>query len=186
VTGEAMLRSPLEARAADLGRVASATAGRVSIVEVPHLAQVSLRLDPTLTGRLAFLLPLEPNTVTGDVARGALWLGPDEWLLVGVPGTKDRIIGEVAAALAGEHHSVVDVSANRAVLELIGPDRHELLASGCSIDLHPRSWGPGRCAQSLFGRAQVLLQEFPQATRLFVRPSFAGYVVDRLLDAART
>lgn len=185
MTGEAMLRSPLEARAADLGRLAAATEAQVSILEVPHLAQVSLRVDRALAERLPFVLPLEPNTVTGDVARGALWLGPDEWLIVGVRGTTDRIVEEVREALRGLHHSVIDVSANRAVLELVGPGRHELLASGCPIDLHPRSWGPGRCAQTMFGRAQVLLQEFPQATRVFVRPSFAGYAVDRLLDAGR-
>lgn len=185
MTGEAMLRSPLEPRAADLGRLAAATGGQVSIIEVPHLAQVSLRVDPALAERLPFVLPLQPNSVTGDAVRGALWLAPDEWLLVGVSGMADVIIEEVRGALAGQHHSVIDVSANRAVLELVGPGRHELLASGCPIDLHPRSWGPGRCAQTMFGRAQVLLQEFPQATRVFARPSFAGYVVDRLLDAGR-
>jgi sarcosine oxidase gamma subunit len=40
---------------------------------------------------------------------------------------------------------------------------------------------PGVCAQTLFARAQVILQELDGATRQFVRPSFAYYVVDRLL-----
>ena len=77
---------------------------------------------------------------------------------------------------------MVDVSANRAVFELGGPSRLERLAIACPIDLHPRSWGDGRCAQTVFGAAQVLLHERDDATRVFVRPSFAGYVVD-LLDA---
>jgi sarcosine oxidase gamma subunit len=42
---------------------------------------------------------------------------------------------------------------------------------------------PGACAQTLFARAQVLLQEMDGATRVFVRPSFAHYVLDRLLAA---
>ena len=88
-------------------------------------------------------------------------------------------------SLAGLHHSVVDVSANRLLLELTGPSRHDLLASACPIDLHPRSWGDGRCAQSVFGAAQVLLHEREGATRLYVRPSFANYVVDLLLAASR-
>jgi sarcosine oxidase subunit gamma len=76
---------------------------------------------------------------------------------------------------------VVDVSANRAVIELADAGRLELLSSACPIDLDPRSWTEGRCAQTLFGAAQVLLQERASDTRLFVRPSFATYVVDLLL-----
>jgi len=77
------------------------------------------------------------------------------------------------------------VSANRAVIDLRGPGRLALLASACSLDLDPAGgWVPGVCAQTLLARAQVILQELPDATRLFVRPSFADYVVDRLLAGA--
>ncbi len=69
-------------------------------------------------------------------------------------------------------------------MELRGEGRLALLATGCSLDLDPRGgWVPGVCAQTLFARAQVILQELEGATRVFVRPSFAGYVVDRLLAA---
>ena len=61
-------------------------------------------------------------------------------------------------------------------------DRLTRLAGGCPIDLDPAGgWCPGLCAQTLYGHAQVLLQEREDATRLFVRSSFANYVVDRLL-----
>jgi sarcosine oxidase, subunit gamma len=166
--------SPLATRADDLASVEA--------VEVPFLAQVDLRCPRDEAARLGF--PVEPNTVTGDMTRGVLWLGPDEWLVVGVPGTADGTLQELESELAGVHHSVVDVSENRAVIELRGDDRHALLASGCPVDLDPRGgWSPGTCAQTLFARAQVLLQEMNGATRLFVRPSFAGYVADRLLAA---
>jgi sarcosine oxidase subunit gamma len=116
--------------------------------------------------------------------RAALWLGPDEWLVVGLPGSADSMVAEFEAALAGTHHAVVDVSANRATIDLRGGDRHALLSSGCSLDLDPLGgWVPAVCAQTLFARAPVILQELDGATRLFVRPSFAGYVVDRLRAA---
>src|SRR5512135_2190773 len=103
---EAVLaRAPLAHRAADLARLDAA--------DVPFLAQVDVRCS--LDAAAGFGLPLEPNTALGDDARGALWLGPDEWLLVGLPGTAAATIGELEAALAATHHSVVDVSANRAV-----------------------------------------------------------------------
>jgi sarcosine oxidase gamma subunit len=36
----------------------------------------------------------------------------------------------------------------------------------------------------VFGGAQILLQEREGMTRMFVRPSFAGYVVDLLVAAS--
>ena len=166
--------SPLAARADDLALVEA--------VEVPFLSQVDVRCPRDEAARLGF--PVEPNTVTGDMTRGVLWLGPDEWLVVGLPRTAGGTMQELESELAGVHHAVVDVSENRALIELRGADRHALLASGCPLDLDPRGgWRPGTCAQTLFGRAPVLLQEMDGATRLFVRPSFAGYVVDRLLAA---
>jgi sarcosine oxidase subunit gamma len=165
-------RSPLADRAADLAAI--------DAVEVPFLSQIDVRCSPEEAARLAF--PSEANTVSGDMTRGVLWLGPDEWLVVGLPGTAAAAVEELEDELAGRHHSVVDVSENRAVIELRGADRLAMLASGCSLDLDPSAgWVPGVCAQTLFARAQVLLQELEGATRIFVRPSFAGYVVDRLL-----
>jgi sarcosine oxidase subunit gamma len=154
----------------------------IPAVEMAFLAQVDVRCSSDEAVRLGF--PTEPNTVSGDMTRGVLWLGPDEWLVVGLPGTTAATIADLEDELAGSHHSVVDVSENRAVIELRGADRHALLASGCSIDLDPRAgWVPGVCAQTLFSRAQVILQELDGATRVFVRPSFASYVADRLLAA---
>jgi sarcosine oxidase subunit gamma len=172
---ELYLRSALGHRADDLVRL--------DAVEVAHLAQIGVRCSAEDAAR--FGAPTAPNTVTGDAARGMLWLGPDEWLVVGLPGAAPTIARELELALDGTHHAVVDVSANRAVIELRGTGRLTLLASGCGLDLEPAGgWVPGRCAQTLFGRAPVLLQELPAATRIFVRPSFANYVVDRLLAAA--
>jgi sarcosine oxidase, subunit gamma len=167
-------RSPLNERSADLGLLDAR--------ELAFIPQLDVRVDGSTAATLGF--PTAPNTVmtTGD--RDVLWLGPDEWLVVG-PGGAGAIAAELERSLDGLHHSVVDVSANRTVIELAGPSRHDLLSSACPIDLHPQSWGDGRCAQSVFGAAQVLLQEREGATRLFVRPSFANYVVDLLLNASR-
>lgn len=167
-------RSPLAERSSDLELVDAR--------ELAFVSQLDVRVDPSTAAGLGF--PTTPNrATTGD--RDALWLAPDEWLVVGASGTAGAIADELARSLDGLHHSIVDVSANRVALELGGPSRHDLLASACPIDLHPRSWGGGRCAQSVFGAAQVLLHERDGATRLFVRPSFADYVVDLLLAAAR-
>jgi len=167
-------RSPLTERSGQLERLGAR--------ELVLLAQVGVRADPSTAASLGF--PAAPNTVASSPDRDVLWLGPDEWLVVGHAGIAEALVAELETSLGGVHHSVVDVSANRTAIELAGPSRHDLLSSACPIDLHPRSWGEGRCAQTVFGAAQILLQEREGTTRVFVRPSFAGYVVDLLVAAS--
>jgi sarcosine oxidase, subunit gamma len=169
---DAFARSPLADRAEDLAAVGA--------VEVGFLAKVNLRVDPALAARLAFALPPAPNTWRLAGGREVLWLGPDEWLMVAEPASAPAILEELERALEGVHHAVVDVSADRAVVELTGDNRMDLLTRGCGLDLHPRSWRDGMCAQTLLARVPVLLQEREHATRVFVRPSFAGHLVDWL------
>ncbi len=112
--------------------------------------------------------PVEPNTTASIGERTVLWLGPDEWLVLG--GREEDYPGAAA---------VIDVSANRVVLELSGPEAAGVLASGCSVEL-----APGRCAQTLLARAQVILFR-PGLERwwILVRPSFAPYLRAWLEDA---
>ena len=185
MTAESLARSPIADRLDDLARIAGASAGSVTVDHPPFLAQIDLRIDPGEAARAPLALPLEPNTATEDGSRAALWLGPNEWLVLGPPCTGAEIVAELEAALAAVPHSVVDVSANRVALEVGGPGSKELLSAGCSLDLDPRGgWAPGRCAQTLLARVPVILHQRPQATAVLVRPSFAGYLVDWLIDAA--
>ncbi|MGW5202645.1 sarcosine oxidase subunit gamma, partial [Streptomyces spiralis] len=177
-------------------RLAAATRssrGAIRLAELPFLAQVNVRLDakgPAADAvglALGLQLPLEPNTVVhaGDVT--AVWLGPDEWLVVGRPGTQRDLKGRMRSAAGDEPVSVTDVSAQRTTLLVAGPRARDLLAHGCSLDLHPRAFGPGRSAQTTLARTQVVLvaRDEPRAGFwVLVRSSFAGYLTDWLLDAA--
>ena len=139
------------------------------------LAQIDLRAEP---GNLPFEPPAA-NTATTWNGRDVLWLGPDEWLVVGETGTEDSIRHQLDELMSDRHHSVVDVSANRIVFDLT--DGLEHLSSGCGLDLDPARWRPGMCAQTVFAHAQVILHQLDaRTTRVFVRPSFADYFVDRL------
>ena len=131
--------------------------------------------------------PTEPNTVAGpaDLAVGprALWLGPDEWLVVDGGG---ETLAALRAALDGRHAAVVDVSDSRAVIALSGPRAREVLAKGCALDLHPRVFAPGRCAQTLLAKAHVILHQIDDAPsyEIYVHRSFADYLWTWLEDAA--
>ena len=139
------------------------------------LAQIDVRAAPDL---VPFAAPAE-NAVSAWNDRDVLWLGPDEWLVVAEPDAAPTITRELEGASSGHHRSILDVSANRIVFELV--DGLEVLSSGCGLDLDPTRWRPGMCAQTLFGQAQVILhQRDERTTRVFARPSFEGYVIDRL------
>jgi sarcosine oxidase subunit gamma len=177
VTGDGA-RSPLGGRAGDLERLGAR--------ELPFLEQVDLRIARSEADPLPPFLPLEPNTWVGWNGRDVLWLGPDEWLLLDGSQTTEGggLAAELTTLLSGTHRSLVDVSANRTVLELTSDDRRELLSTGCGLDLHVRSWRDGMCAQTLVGRVPVILQERSGTTRIFVRPSYADWLLDWMLDAA--
>jgi sarcosine oxidase subunit gamma len=176
-------RAPLAHRAGDLVDAAREAGHAVEIEDLPFSSQVDLRVAREHAHRAPLPLPLEPNTVAESDDVTVLWLGPDEWLVVGRPGTAAGVVAGLERGLEGIHHSAVDVSANRAILELRGPARLELLSKVCSIDLHPRSWAAGRCAQTLVAGVAVILHERMAATRVYVRPSFGDYLVDWMIDS---
>ncbi len=184
-------RSPLQDHGAALSRGAVSGPRGVTLTEIPHLAQITLRGDPGNTDFLAAVrsalgldLPLKANTVAaaGDVS--ALWLGPDEWLIAGAPDSEADLTARLNAALKDQHVSVVDVTANRTVLELAGPSARAVLEKACGLDLRPREFKAGQCAQTNLARTVGIL-EMTQggAWRIYVRNSFAVYLADWLLDA---
>ena len=127
-----------------------------------------------VAGVLGLGLPETPNTAAGR----ALWLGPDEWLLV----SGEDIVGPLEDALEGQHCAIVDVSEARAVLELSGEGAIDILASGCRLDLE--TLRPGACAQTALARAHVLLEPREGGVwRLFVSRSFAVYMRAWIEDA---
>jgi sarcosine oxidase, subunit gamma len=159
----------------------AASSDAVALGEAPFLAQVNLRADAD--GARALGLPLEPNTTRREGERTTLWLGPDEWLVVGPDGDAAALERDLLAGGAG-WVSTVDLSANRTAIDLRGPRVRDLLASGCSLDLHPRAFAANRCAQTMLARAQVVLEaRGPDAFRVFVRGSFAVYLATWLVDA---
>ncbi|TMF08262.1 MAG: sarcosine oxidase subunit gamma [Chloroflexi bacterium] len=188
---EAVRRSPFAGYAERFAALSEATGGELTIRVLPFATQLNLRMDPknlSLVQRisevLGFGLPVTPNTVGAKGDRRALWLGPDEWLAVGPDGQQDELTQALTSAFNGALGSVTDVSANRTLLEIRGAKARELLAHGLAIDLDPRLFGPGRCAQTLLAKAQVIVERRDESGFvIYVRASFAAYVATWLLDA---
>lgn len=185
-TGE----SPLASRAKLLAE--TSVPGALDIGEIPFLTQVTLRVAPqgAAAARVGDALgaPLPGpggSAVAGDLL--VLWTGPDEWLVVGERGRAQDVEAALSKALDGDHGAVVDVSGQRTVVEIAGPRSEEFLNKGCSLDLHPSSFGPGRSAQTLLARTEVTLLRRHGSTPVFwvlVRSSFARHLADWSADAA--
>jgi sarcosine oxidase subunit gamma len=184
--------NPLADRAA--ATAAAGAPGAVALKLLPVNTQIDLRGNPGdrqftdgVRTAIGFDLPRESNRAATASERTALWLSPDQWLILAPFAERVAVLDKLRSSLAGQHVSIVDVSANRVVLELAGPKARETIAKGCGLDLHPRVFGPGHCAQSLVARSQALIWQTDDAPtyRLLVRPSFAGYVADFLIDAMR-
>lgn len=176
-------------------RAAAAAAGAgVTLAERPHRCQVNLRGDiddPAFAGAVRQVIGLElpsaANTVASAGELAALWLGPDEWLLVGPAGGETDLVAGLRQALGGQHAAVTDVSEARTVIAVTGLRARDLLAKGTSIDLHPRVFGPGSCAQTGLAAANVILRQLDESPsyELHVLNSFANYLWDWLELGAR-
>ena len=141
----------------------------------------------TTTGVLGVPLPTEPNTTRSHGACLALWLGPDEWLLRVAAAETKGWTESLQSALAAEHAAVVDVSDRACVLRLSGAAARDVLAHGCPLDLHPRVFGPGGCAQSRYLKTTILIDQVDERPTydLQVPRTCAQYLWELLVDASR-
>src|SRR5262249_11975293 len=142
---------------------------------------------PALHSVTGLRLPAEPNGFTTDGALACLWLGPDEWLILGPGGGEQEIAARLRAAFGDIHAAVTDASEARTTTAIAGPRARELLATGTSIDLHPRVFGPGRCVQTGFAGANIILRQTDEmpSFEILVLNSFAEHLWAWLEGGAR-
>jgi sarcosine oxidase subunit gamma len=118
----------------------------------------------------------------GDHA--ALWLGPDEWLLLAPDGEAAALGAKLEAALAGQPHSLVDISHRNAAFEITGEYGPAVLNVGCPLDLDFAAFPVGMSTRTVLGKAEVVLwRRSPQRFHLEVWRSFAPYVLGFLGQA---
>lgn len=91
----------------------------------------------------------------------------------------DKNLGKLGA-------TAVDLTGNRTVIELAGPDARDVLEKACLHDLHPRAFPPGRVVGTVMAHTQLFLEKTsgePDTFRLYVRSSFARHMAEWLIDA---
>jgi sarcosine oxidase subunit gamma len=131
-------------------------------------------------------LPKAPRTSTtwGDVK--ALWLSPDQWLILCARDKAPALQAELSKALEGIHSLAVDVSNMRCVIRLEGEGVRETMMKGCSLDLISGEYPPGAVRRVRFAEIAALLHVVEDnVIDLYVFRSYADYTWDFLLKAAR-
>lgn len=171
----------LAARAAQ----GSSAAAGVILGESAHRSIVNIRgnaeeaaFTSSVKAATGVDLPVEANTVNGSGDLKIFWLGPNEWWVVGPEGKNAELVAGLRQAFQGQHSAVVDVSESRTVMTLTGPKARDLLARGISLDLHPRVFRAGQCAQTSLSKANILLHQTDDKPSydIYVLKSFADYL----------
>jgi sarcosine oxidase subunit gamma len=141
----------------------------------PEVAPATLGVD----------LPRLPNTTAGRDPM-ALWIGPASWLVVSAAPAA-RSVESARASMSGAGAALFDVTASRVAFALGGPQAALVLAAGCPLDLHPRAFAAGTCAQSVRDRVNTLVVRVDDgdvAFILLVARSFGRDVWHGLCSAA--
>ncbi len=163
----------------------------VRIEAIGPRARFALRLRDeagiaSLGERFGVALPREACRFNEQGERRALWLGPDEWLLVAPYDEATRLGEELEAGLSGVAHSLVEVSHLSLGFTLSGRAAESVLASGCPLDLDRRAFPVGMATRTVLGKTEIILQRTGhESFQIDVWRSFVGYTLGYLIEAAR-
>ncbi len=157
--------------------------------EMEHLGKLNIRVNQSInTAGKAVTgcnFPTSANQFQSSGERHIIWLSPDEYLLLCEVGKEKTLQKTLAGMIKTDCFSITDVSDSLCALSLSGPAIRDVLAKGCSLDLHPSKFSAGTCAQSLLSHAAVTLMVLSNDKFIMIcRTSFAPYVHDWLIDAS--
>lgn len=159
------------------------TPSTVTLAEATIAAAWNVQGDPRQSSFVARVdevlgvaLPLEPNTTAQRDKVTVLWLGPCSWLLVAGRGGSLADFNVKRDSLNQAGGALFDVSASRIAWTVSGASAARMLQKTCPLDLHPRHFAVGRCAQSMLGHVNALVYKMDVAPTfsVMVARSFAA------------
>jgi sarcosine oxidase subunit gamma len=180
--------TPLAERRSALDGRALPANGKVEAVALPFATRFILRGGPEVAEPVGAAFgvapPLQPLRAIGQGARAALWLGPDEWLLI-AEDEPAELGAALEAALAGVSHGLVDVSHRQCAIEVAGPGAARLLNAGVPLDLDLAAFPVGMATRTLLLKAEIVLwRREAERFHLEVARSFGPYVAAVLAQSA--
>ena len=140
---------------------------------------------------LNMILPAEANTSTSGQALTALWLSPDEWMLVSNKKVsedtntyviEDNLINNISKAKLG---AIIDVSDQFVMINIKGNKVFDLFATGSPFNFNEFKDKKGSVIQTVLSHIDVIihLTEINEVN-LFVRRSFSEHLYSWINDSA--
>jgi sarcosine oxidase subunit gamma len=180
--------TPLAERRSVLQGRALPANGRVEAVASPFATRFILRGGADVAepvGAAFGVAPsLQPLRAMNEGARAALWLGPDEWLLI-AEDQPAELGAKLEAALTGVPHALVDVSHRQCAIEVSGAGAARLLNAGAPLDLDLAAFPVGTAMRTLLLKAEIVLwRREAERFRVETGRSFGPYVAAVLAQSA--
>jgi sarcosine oxidase subunit gamma len=171
-------------------RVSLLADGSVAKLLAPAAYYV-LRGDATVMQAAGQVIGAQPSEIACQAVSGpawsALWLGPDEQLLLGPLTDQARFESAIGAALGATPHSLVDVSHRQVALEVTGPQAATLLNAGCPLDLDLATFPVSMVTRTAFAKTEIILwRKAPDVFHIDVWRSYVSYLSALLNIAARS
>ena len=168
----------------------------IKISEVEPILKINLRgknrdFITKIGKELSIILPIDPNTSSGDEKLNILWLSPDEWLLYSNNKTdfkdanilQDKLFNKISKTKLG---SITDVSDHWIMINLSGAKIFELLSASCPFNFNNFKNSKGAVTQTLLNHIDVIIHNKNiNDLNLFVRRSFSAHLWSWLNDSAR-
>lgn len=162
----------------------TAVSGRTSLRLKSWLPQYTDGGEPVvLAGRE---LPSQVGATTLFGPMRVLCVGPGEWLIVSQEHPASSLRERIEPDLAKHGLALVDLTDAIVALDVQGCVVREVLAKGCGLDLHPRSFPAEWCARTRFAQIPLLIEclDNPPRFELHMARSYLHYLHAWITDAA--
>ena len=168
----------------------------LSIREISPIMKLNLRgkkreFFTTVGKNLNMILPTEANTSTTSDKLTAIWLSPDEWMIVSNElVNKDTNKYELYEILFNSISktnlgAVIDVTDQFVQLELKGKNIYKIFSAGCPFNFNEFKEKIGSTTQTVLNHIDVILHHKEEnVVNLFVRRSFAEHLWSWIEDSA--
>jgi len=168
----------------------------ISVKEISPVIKINLRgkkreFLTNIGKNLNMILPTEANTSTTSDKLTALWLSPDEWMIVSNESIEkdtnkyeleENLYNSISKTNLG---SVVDVTDQFTMLELEGSKIYELFSSGSPFNFNEFKEKKGSTTQTLLSNIDVIIHNKGEnLVNLFVRRSFSEHLFSWINDSA--
>ena len=168
----------------------------ITVKELSPVMKLNLRgkkreFFTTVGKQLDMILPTEANTSSSSDKLTAIWLSPDEWMIVSNETTSketntyelnDILFNNISKTSLG---AVTDVTDQFVQLEIKGDKIYELFSSGCPFNFNLFREKKGSTAQTLLNHVDVIIHNKDKnIVNLFVRRSFAKHLWEWMEDSS--